>query len=1295
MDRAKKRLASALDGFRNQHKSEMELEEKITAEDVCLTEIVRHGFPDDPRCMAYDTVQRLLAIGTGNGIIRVIGDVGVDYCLKHESDAAVLHMQFLMNEGALISACRDDLIHLWNFRQKVPVVLHSIQLTKEQVTCISHSFQSKWLYLGTERGNVYFVNIATFTLSNYAINWNKAIDLGVRTHPGSVKAISTCPTEFSKLLLLYEKGNVVLWNLQTKEANRFISDPPARCFAWHHDGRQFMCGTADGSLLIWNVRKPGEYVQKLQPHGQKCNPINQVDWKHLANGEQLIIFSGGMLEEDGVLPTLTIMRASKSVTVLELDHPLITFASLNTSPFSSVSQQPSGVAVLMKHDLLVIDLTIPGYPCHENVSPMDIHKSRVRCISYFSNCPLDLLGALALVGSKQRRQGFSDKPWPITGGSGRDCAMGHQELLVTGHEDGSIKFWQASGEHLQILYKLKSGRHFEQNDETESHEAPHAVMMVELCLDSRLLLVAGQSGQLTLFRFEKTENSHEITVINIPSAFSFLSSNMESTKASSPKRELRRQGTAISEESNSTDTSEGSTQDGYFPLKVRGGVVRRLAGYQPDLVCLVPWKNVSQPETITAMALNSAYGIIALGTSTSLTLVDLVQYIVICSWSVADLYVQQHSTPILLSQNSNSSHDPFIVPSRKQETSTTNTSVQLPLQTDVTYPEDISVKCVTPKLVKNTSAVQLRPSNKSSNRRKLLKHMTLLLNRTADGNDKIKTVESITTDDKDKEVLTYEHSSSHNLDHKKRPPVGSEVKIRNEIESGSIRNDEIVRADDSFLIDKLRVKRKTFIRSLTIHTTTAATSDEQSKSISRSKVMLGKYGVDTRRNMDSPPILVSSKSILHGNTENSRLRRDRRPQLLKSQSIVESGCEINDPTTTKASSVDESPSSANKMVFSESVTSLTFIQSFVKKKDSRAHLCLWIGTSASTCIIYQLLLPTDRLNSTVSIVHSGSVVQARGRILYTTLMDRNFCLLEGATESYHEKVIPKPKEGDGNHSEENNFPNKVLTKLSLSPTCSNAAEYSREDDFLQFAILVSEDEVHTVSLPNFNSLFLYRPEFPFVKARATHVRGYPVLMLLNGAGQIVILSLPSLRLLLCSNLFRHSVDYDDPMCFKTSFAEHGLGMYSITPSEIQKFTVSSELTKQVQESVGELFIPVDMPEPPKSSFLKGMSTLFTSQKDSFDLDALFLDKNSNSVPGSSMRSIAKTIPGPSNMEQATAHGVSTGQAANMALQALNERAEKLNVTVDATERLKENAMALSQRTGKLVEKYEKKKWYNF
>ncbi|VDM49782.1 unnamed protein product [Toxocara canis] len=410
MDRAKKKLASALDGFRSLHgRTELEFDEKVCPEHVCLSQIVRHGFPDDPRCIAYDAVQRLLAIGAGHGAVRILGDIGVDYSLKHPSDAAVLHVQFLINEGALVTACRDDMVHLWNFRQKVPEIVHSIQLNKEQVTCISLPFQSKWLHVGTERGNVYFVSVATFTLSTYVINWNKAIDLSCRTHPGSVKSILTCPTDPSKILILFDKGIVVLWNLSTKEVERFSCECPARSIAWHHDGRQFMCGNADGSLVIWNARKTSECVQKLMPHGHKCRPITQVDWRHSADGEQLIIFSGGVPQEEGVLPALTILRASRSATVLEMDHPLIAFVPLTSSPYANVPQHPFAVAVLLKSDLLVIDLNSPGYPCFENLNPMDIHESPVTFLKYFSNCPVDLIGALTLVGCKQRRQGFSDK----------------------------------------------------------------------------------------------------------------------------------------------------------------------------------------------------------------------------------------------------------------------------------------------------------------------------------------------------------------------------------------------------------------------------------------------------------------------------------------------------------------------------------------------------------------------------------------------------------------------------------------------------------------------------------------------------------------------------------------------------------------------------------------------------------------------------------------------------------------------------------------------------------------------
>lgn len=59
------------------------------------------------------------------------------------------------------------------------------------------------------------------------------------------------------------------------------------------------------------------------------------------------------------------------------------------------------------------------------------------------------------------------------------------------------------------MYKLKTGRHFEKIDDAV---VSYAVTDVRLCLDSRLMLVANACGQVTLFRFVKTENSQEISV---------------------------------------------------------------------------------------------------------------------------------------------------------------------------------------------------------------------------------------------------------------------------------------------------------------------------------------------------------------------------------------------------------------------------------------------------------------------------------------------------------------------------------------------------------------------------------------------------------------------------------------------------------------------------------------------------------------------------------------------------------------------------------------------------------------
>ena len=51
---------------------------------------------------------------------------------------------------------------------------------------MSTAIKSKWLFVGTEKGNTHVLNLDHFSLSGYIINWNKAIGVHQSSHPGPV-----------------------------------------------------------------------------------------------------------------------------------------------------------------------------------------------------------------------------------------------------------------------------------------------------------------------------------------------------------------------------------------------------------------------------------------------------------------------------------------------------------------------------------------------------------------------------------------------------------------------------------------------------------------------------------------------------------------------------------------------------------------------------------------------------------------------------------------------------------------------------------------------------------------------------------------------------------------------------------------------------------------------------------------------------------------------------------------------------------------------------------------------------
>ncbi|XP_019737946.1 syntaxin-binding protein 5-like isoform X13 [Hippocampus comes] len=637
---------------------EIDVQETLVSENFQLCKTVRHGFPYQPTALAFDPVQKILAIGSRSGGVRILGRPGVDCFCQHESGAAVLQLQFLINEGALVTACADDTLHLWNLRQRRPAILHSLKFNRERITFCHLPFQSKWLYVGTERGNTHVVNIESFILSGYVIMWNKAIELSTKTHPGPVVHLSDSPKDEGKLLVGFESGTIVQWDLRAKKADfRIYYDEAIHSVSWHHEGKQFMCSHSDGSLTLWNLRNTSKPIQVTFPHGkiqkdgrkESCKPILKVDYKTSRNSEPFVIFSGGLsYDKAGRRPTLTIMHG-KAITVLEMDYPIVEFMTLCETPYNNEVQDPYAVVVLLEKDLIVVDLTQSNFPVFENPYPMDIHESPVTCTAYFADCPPDIIPVLYSIGAKHKKTGYSQKEWPVSGGMWTLGSHTYPEVIITGHADGSIKFWDGSAITLQMLYKLKTSKVFEKPKQNEGRAAelvdddPFAVQMVSWCPQSRIFCVVGISAHIILYRFSKYDANTQIVSLEVrlqcdPEDVISPSENENNPCFSEPHS-----GSHSPQPHHQHPASPGSGTPESFKdctpcLKVKDRAVRVPPGYQAELVIQLPWMDGEPPQQISSLDINSAYGLLAFGNCNGLAVVDYLQKTILLCMSTLDLY---------------------------------------------------------------------------------------------------------------------------------------------------------------------------------------------------------------------------------------------------------------------------------------------------------------------------------------------------------------------------------------------------------------------------------------------------------------------------------------------------------------------------------------------------------------------------------------------------------------------------------------------------------------------------------
>jgi syntaxin-binding protein 5 len=419
-------------------------------------------------------------------------------------------------------------------------------------------FQSNWLFLGTEKGNIYLLNVYNnFSQSGYDIKWNNVIELSQKTKPGKVVHLSEHPLDSSKILIGFDSGLIVLWNLKIKraESHYYGTSEMMSSASWFYDGKQFMTSHNNGSLIVWNAKSGDtKAVQVLHPHMNEndlipqYNMIKKCVWESTRHGDQFLIFSDGLPSSDCCMKdAITIIKNNKFKTIIEMKEKIVEFLIIASSPWTSENpNDPIGIIVLLENSLVVIDLKSDGFPQFQHHHTTNIHESSVTSTFYLTDPSKIFFKNLQALREKyiqhqsqlqqqqwsQQKQNltqnvtaskqvYSPLNYPICGGlkCSKSNVFHYKELLVTGHEDGSVKFWDTSGLSLVLMHKFKTQKLFDKRKfEGTAIEVDNPYKITALSVNGSYLAVAASGGHVTLYKFHSKEPT-ESGLADIPVFF--------------------------------------------------------------------------------------------------------------------------------------------------------------------------------------------------------------------------------------------------------------------------------------------------------------------------------------------------------------------------------------------------------------------------------------------------------------------------------------------------------------------------------------------------------------------------------------------------------------------------------------------------------------------------------------------------------------------------------------------------------------------------------------------------------
>lgn len=382
--------------------------ERTILPDLDLHVSLHYGIPNTASILAFDPIQRLLAVGTLDGRIKVIGGDNIEGLLISPKKVPYKYLEFIHNQGFLVGVSNENDIQVWNLDSRQ--LIDSLKWTAN-ITAFAVIHGTFLMYVGDENGLLSVVKYedgdGKILKLPYHIPADAMADAAGVTFPGhqSIVGVLLQPdTSGTRVLIAYESGLLALWDVadcqvvtlrghtdlqlkaegitgsQTVDANELedngaFNEQEQReicSLCWvSSTGSVLAVGYTNGDILLWNMSQntsmkeqqvglSANNVVKLQlTSGNRRLPVIVLHWSENSkpnDAGQLFIYGGDEIGSDEILTVLNLEWSSgietlRCISRLEL--------GLNGS-FADMILIPSAGSLQNNSTAAIFVLTNPG-----------------------------------------------------------------------------------------------------------------------------------------------------------------------------------------------------------------------------------------------------------------------------------------------------------------------------------------------------------------------------------------------------------------------------------------------------------------------------------------------------------------------------------------------------------------------------------------------------------------------------------------------------------------------------------------------------------------------------------------------------------------------------------------------------------------------------------------------------------------------------------------------------------------------------------------------------------------------